>query len=126
MVIDTILDVPSTDADDARRRKLLNIILIGMAALVVVALVVTFVVDITGLGASDEVTFLYLGSVARFPSPESLSSFCSTATAQVGWLASSFCCCSLPPWPPPIRPKRWSTVVACLRWPFPSSWPVFC
>lgn len=38
-----LLDVPSTDPDDARRRKLLNLILSGVAVLSILAGVVTFV-----------------------------------------------------------------------------------
>jgi len=40
-VLNKWLDVPSTDPDDARRRKLLNILLVGTGSLIVVTLLVT-------------------------------------------------------------------------------------
>ncbi|MGD2143731.1 MAG: ATP-binding protein [Anaerolineae bacterium] len=42
--ISRLLDVPSTDPDDARRRKLLNILLMGMAALSLLTFVAAIVV----------------------------------------------------------------------------------
>jgi PAS domain S-box-containing protein len=59
------LDVPSTDPDDARRRQLLNILLVGLAAAGFLALGTTIAVDIVGLewAGQDRLT-AYVGSVA--------------------------------------------------------------
>lgn len=59
------LDVPSTDPDDARRRKLLNILLIGLASAGLLALTATIAVDAAGLewAGQDRLT-AYVGSVA--------------------------------------------------------------
>ena len=46
--INQLLDVPSMDPDDARRRKLLNIVLLGLGIAAVLALVATIAVDIAG------------------------------------------------------------------------------
>jgi signal transduction histidine kinase len=48
--INQLLDVPSTDPDDARRRKLLNILLSGAGVLGFLALMVTVAADIAGHG----------------------------------------------------------------------------
>ncbi len=45
-----LLDVPSLDPDDARRRKLVNILLLGLAIVGVLALVATVVADIASAG----------------------------------------------------------------------------
>jgi len=59
------LDVPSTDPDDARRRKLLNILLIGMATIVALGLVATSVADVANLVSQDEgILLVYQGSLA--------------------------------------------------------------
>jgi hypothetical protein len=47
--INQLLDVPSTDPDDARRRKLLNILLSGVATLTLLLLLVLIVFVIAGL-----------------------------------------------------------------------------
>jgi PAS domain S-box-containing protein len=59
------LDVPSTDPDDARRRKLLNILLVGLASAGLLALTATIAVDVAGLewAGQDRLT-AYVGSVA--------------------------------------------------------------
>jgi PAS domain S-box-containing protein len=59
------LDVPSTDPDDARRRTLLNILLVGLASAGLLALIATIAVDVAGLewAGQDRLT-AYLGSVA--------------------------------------------------------------
>ena len=41
------IDIPSTDPDDARRRKLLNILLAGLAALSILTLLGTLIVDLS-------------------------------------------------------------------------------
>jgi PAS domain S-box-containing protein len=60
--INQLIDVPSTDPDDARRRKLLNIILIGVALLSIVAIFVIVGADITNLYPQERITVLYMGS----------------------------------------------------------------
>ena len=42
VALEYLLDVPSMDPDDARRRKLLNILLAGAGVLVAVAVSATF------------------------------------------------------------------------------------
>ena len=63
-IISQWLDVPSTDPDDARRRVLLNILLIGLAAAGLLALGATIAVDVAGLEweGQDRLT-AYMGSV---------------------------------------------------------------
>jgi PAS domain S-box-containing protein len=51
--ISQLLDVPTTDPDDARRRKLLNIILTGVAMLAFLALVTGIVFEIFGIGPPE-------------------------------------------------------------------------
>lgn len=48
------LDVPSTDPDDARRRKLLNILLIGIGAITILILLATSAADVANLVSQDE------------------------------------------------------------------------
>jgi len=48
-LVNRLLDVPSTDPDDARRRKLLNILLLGVAAIGVLMLFTVTAVDILGI-----------------------------------------------------------------------------
>lgn len=63
-IVSQLLDVPSIDPDDARRRKLLNILLIGTAAMTLLILLATGVVDVTDLIGQDETTSLvYQGSL---------------------------------------------------------------
>lgn len=47
-IIQQLLDVPTTDPDDARRRKLLNILLAGFAVLAIFGLVTTIVIMLIG------------------------------------------------------------------------------
>ena len=64
-IVSQWLDVPSIDPDDARRRKLLNILLMGVSALTLLTLLVTSVANITGVINLDEATLLiYQGSLA--------------------------------------------------------------
>jgi PAS domain S-box-containing protein len=53
-----LLDVPSTDPDEARRQKLLNILLVGVAIVSAVAALVTIAVAIVGLQGL-ETNFLF-------------------------------------------------------------------
>jgi PAS domain S-box-containing protein len=63
--INQILDVPSLDPDDARRRKLLNILLLGLVIVGILALLATISVDIAGLAwAGQDRLTAYLGSIS--------------------------------------------------------------
>ncbi len=57
-IINELLTIPSTDADDARRRKLLNILLMGMAVLALLTLSAALIVD------TADVTYLFFISPA--------------------------------------------------------------
>lgn len=58
-VISRLLDIPSTDPEDARRRKLLNIMLLSVAMFALTISVVLFVVTPMGLaGEQEEVRLL--------------------------------------------------------------------
>jgi signal transduction histidine kinase len=48
-----LLDVPSSDADDARRRKLLNILLISLGFLALIGIIVIGLLTISGLMGND-------------------------------------------------------------------------
>ena len=59
------MNVPSIDPDDARRRRLLNILLMGMSTLTLLTLLATSVANVTGIISLDEATrLIYLGSLA--------------------------------------------------------------
>lgn len=63
-----ILNVPSTDAEDARRRKLLNILLLGVAALSLSLLLLTTIAVILGqAGQQLETMLLYFSLLALIP-----------------------------------------------------------
>jgi PAS domain S-box-containing protein len=47
-IISRLLDVPASDPDDSRRRKLLNILLIGLALLSILAFVITIITGVVG------------------------------------------------------------------------------
>jgi PAS domain S-box-containing protein len=61
-VMKQFLDIPSTDAEDARRRKLLNIMLLGLLAVDVFVLLVTLVI-IAVFGYDVSLALLLIGSV---------------------------------------------------------------
>jgi signal transduction histidine kinase len=59
--ISRLLEVPVTDPEDARRRKLLNILLIGMTIACVSAIILTFVVGLLNLiGGPEEFLPIYV------------------------------------------------------------------
>lgn len=64
MAIRRLFTIPLTDPDDARRRRLLNTLLVGMAVLLLVALAATFVVDRLGVESQDLLRVLYRGALA--------------------------------------------------------------
>ncbi len=57
-VINRWFDVPSTDPDDARRRKLLNILLAGTASLIAITVIVTGVLTTRAVGGDRQPVFL--------------------------------------------------------------------
>jgi PAS domain S-box-containing protein len=66
-VLNRLIDVRSTDPEDARRRKLLNLLLMGVAGITLVALLVTTLAVVFMPGAMDDaegVTLIYGGSLA--------------------------------------------------------------
>jgi PAS domain S-box-containing protein len=81
------LDVPSTDPDDARRRMLLNILLVGLASAGLLALIATIAVDVAGLewAGQDRLT-AYAGSVAVLIIPIVVSVI---NRYWSGWIAST-------------------------------------
>jgi len=80
------LDVPSTDPDDARRRKLLNILLLGVATIAFLGLLAAIVAGTTGLESPERVIPLSRGILAAF-----LGSLFILILNRYGpgWLASS-------------------------------------
>ncbi len=63
-IADRLLNVPLTDPDDARRRKLLNILLIGMAAFVLLGLLTAIVVSITNGVIEPGIAALYQATLS--------------------------------------------------------------
>ncbi len=61
--INRLLDVPSADPDDARRRKLLNILLVGITITVLLGLLLTTPLILTGLVSQQEGAWLYPSSL---------------------------------------------------------------
>jgi len=55
----TLLDVTSTDPDDTRRRRLLNIILIGFAILVLLSFIISFLSSLGGPPQEDIILFYF-------------------------------------------------------------------
>jgi PAS domain S-box-containing protein len=84
-----LLDVPSMDPDDARRRKLLNILLGGILILTLFLFLATIIVDVGGVWEWDrpqDRTTAYLGSLVTFVG--SLIIFMINRRGP-GWVASS-------------------------------------
>jgi len=85
-VINQLLDVPSTDPDDRRRARLLNILLLGIAALTLLELVATafytMTVGVRGRGPIP----LYLGGLTLFVGATIVFAI---NRYGAGWLASS-------------------------------------
>ena len=59
-LLSQLLEVPSTDPGDARRRKLLNILLVGIAVLMVLLVLVTAIASITGALGQESTGILLL------------------------------------------------------------------
>jgi len=63
-IVRQLLDVPSTDPDDQRRARLLNILLLGVTAITLVALLATASANVAGVIEGPDVIPLYLGCLA--------------------------------------------------------------
>ena len=90
--INQLLDVASMDPDDARRRKLLNIILLGLLVLGLAALLVAIGLDIANLLSGQDIAVLYITAIAT------IISIVITYLINrywVNWVASSFFLLSL-------------------------------
>jgi PAS domain S-box-containing protein len=61
-----LLDVASADPSDARRRKLLNILILGIIFLTLLAFLGTVFADVTDMYDQKRINILYLGSLANF------------------------------------------------------------
>lgn len=85
--LDRLLAVPSRDPEDARRRRLFNILLVGTAGLTLLVILVTVLASVTGLAKQQQVDTLLTGSALGLA---------GMAIAYVinrywsGWVASSF------------------------------------
>lgn len=83
--IDRLINTPSIDPDDARRRKLLNILLVFMGLLMIMTLFYTIYLDIAGTEETDLVIALYRGSLAMLAG---IVIFFLINRYGAGWLAS--------------------------------------
>jgi len=85
--IKQLVNVPSTDPDDARRRQLLNFILFILALLMLVTLLFTVYLDISGAEKDREsITSLYIASTAMLVG---IAVLFLLNRYGPGWLASS-------------------------------------
>ena len=84
--INQLLDVPSTDPDDRRRARLLNILLLGVTAITFLGLLATLIYDITGGVGRPGGIPLYLGSLATLVGIVFIFAINRYGS---GWLASS-------------------------------------
>lgn len=64
-IVSQLLDVPPTDPDDARRRKLLNVLLLGVGALSLLLFLGTLALS-TVADDPEEIVVLIVGSLAMF------------------------------------------------------------
>jgi len=81
-----LLNVPLADAEDARRRKLLNILLIGVEAVAVLTVLAIGVASLVGVaGTRDDVMAFYLGAVAVLTGAAVIF---AVNRYGAGWLAS--------------------------------------
>ena len=58
-LVSRLLDISSTDPDDARRRKLLNVLLVGCGAITLLAILATAISGVTGLEPPEQMVLLY-------------------------------------------------------------------
>jgi len=85
-IVGNLLNVPSTGPDDARRRKLLNILLLGLAVITLLGIASTTIYSASGLVSSQEEVvrpyFAYLATLV------SLAVIFAINRHGPGWLAS--------------------------------------
>lgn len=62
-IVHNILEIKSVDPDDARRRKLLNILLLGATSLAALGILVAFVNALFHLWPSADINFIFIASV---------------------------------------------------------------
>lgn len=62
ILIDSFLEVPTTDPDDARRRRLLNIILSFTGGIILIAILITVILSFTDIISSSEVLLILISS----------------------------------------------------------------
>jgi PAS domain S-box-containing protein len=60
--LNRFFDIPSLDPDDARRRKILNILLVGFWCFCLIALISGIVVSLSGVGTETENSLLIIGA----------------------------------------------------------------
>jgi len=85
-IIRQLLDIPLADPDDQRRARLLNILLLGIAALTLLAVLATAAYDITGGVGEPGGTPIYLSSLAMLVGAVTIFAINRYGS---GWLASS-------------------------------------
>ena len=86
VMIDRMLKVPSIDPDDARRRKLLNILLVSLEGLTVLALVWETIYRFSDLSAKSETPPIFTSIIGMLVG---LAIIFAINRYWVGWLASS-------------------------------------
>jgi PAS domain S-box-containing protein len=84
-IVSQWLDVPSIDPDDARRRKLLNILLMGVAAVTLLGLLATIFAGTAGLEGPERITSLSLASLVALAG---IAIIYMVNRYWAGWLAS--------------------------------------
>lgn len=89
--LSAFLDVPVEDPEDARRRKLLNIILAGVAALSLIMLAIIFMfADAAFMNISAQDKFLLLGSIVSILIGVALFYALNRLRRVPGWVAGFF------------------------------------
>lgn len=85
--LEKILNVPVNDPDDARRRRLLNVMLLGVGIMTLLLLLVTCATDISGMVERDQgIVMVYEGGVITLVGTVIIWAI---NRYSVGWLASS-------------------------------------
>jgi PAS domain S-box-containing protein len=87
-LLSQLLEVPATDPGDARRRKLLNILLVGIAVLMVLLVLVTFIASLTG-ALGQEYTGILLLRRGSLIGLAGVAAIFLVNRYVSGWLASS-------------------------------------
>ena len=85
-LLSQLLNVPSTDPGDARRRRLLNILLVGIAALMLLLVLVTAIASMAGALEQEYTGILFRGSLIGLAG---VAIIFLVNRRVSGWLASS-------------------------------------